>query len=213
MKVFITWSGTRSRAIAKCIRDWLPRVIQSIDPFYSPEHIEKGSAWLAVLMDELAETDVGILCLTPENHTKPWVAFEAGAMNQKVGAGFVPLLFGLDPSSIAGPLANFQGVNFSRSEFLQFLRDLNRRSPSPLNDSVLDDAFDLTWEGLFTEISAVLSSDPSPEQPAPRSQDEIVREILVHVRSMSRRARASDQNMLLSGGRPSLVQFGSVPYH
>jgi hypothetical protein len=42
MKVFISWSGSRSKQIAKILHDWLPIVLQNIEAFMSTEEIEKG---------------------------------------------------------------------------------------------------------------------------------------------------------------------------
>jgi hypothetical protein len=37
MKVFLTWSGTKSKRIAEILRDWLPNVIQALEPWISSE--------------------------------------------------------------------------------------------------------------------------------------------------------------------------------
>jgi hypothetical protein len=44
MKIFLSWSKPRSRAVAEALNDWLKRVIQVVKPFYSPD-IEKGAKW------------------------------------------------------------------------------------------------------------------------------------------------------------------------
>src|SRR5664279_2432056 len=100
MKVFISWSGDASQRVAKALRDWLPQVINAIEPFMSSEDIEKGTRGLAAIASELEATSCGIICLTPKNFQKPWVNFEAGAISRSVGTSHViPFLHGLPNSA------------------------------------------------------------------------------------------------------------------
>jgi hypothetical protein len=82
MKVFISWSGPRSKAAASALRQWLPDVIQFIDPWMSSEDIDAGARWSNEVTNQLAETRCGIICLTKDNQTVPWVLFEVGCPNQ-----------------------------------------------------------------------------------------------------------------------------------
>ncbi len=40
MKVFISWSGDLSLALAGILRQWLPSVIQAAEPYFTPEDID-----------------------------------------------------------------------------------------------------------------------------------------------------------------------------
>src|ERR1051326_1201012 len=82
MKVFISWSGPLSQKLAAMLRVWLPSVIQVVKPYYSPDDINKGTRWAAEISKELEESQVGLLCITPDNLYSPWIMFEAGALSK-----------------------------------------------------------------------------------------------------------------------------------
>ncbi len=49
MKVFLSWSMPRSRAVALAFREWLQMAVQGTRPFMSAEDIDKGTIWLNAL--------------------------------------------------------------------------------------------------------------------------------------------------------------------
>src|ERR1700749_560604 len=67
MKVFISWSGTRSRAVANALHPWLPDVLQQMEPWMSQRDIGAGARWSQELDEQLESTQFGIICVTPEN--------------------------------------------------------------------------------------------------------------------------------------------------
>lgn len=64
MKVFISWSGDLSKRIAIALKEWIPNVLQSAEPYVSSEDIDKGSRWSTDIAKELADSTYGILCVT-----------------------------------------------------------------------------------------------------------------------------------------------------
>ena len=63
MKVFIRWSGERSKAVAEALQEWLRRVVQAVDPWISSE-MTKGVRWSPEIVARLEESKVDIICLT-----------------------------------------------------------------------------------------------------------------------------------------------------
>src|SRR5262245_45225034 len=108
MKVFISWSGERSKSIATELTGWLKMVIQNVEPWMSND-IDPGSRWAGELADALRDAKFAILCLVPENLANPWVLFEGGAVSGAIGKPLVcPYLFGMDYADLSYPLAQFQ---------------------------------------------------------------------------------------------------------
>src|SRR5215470_277883 len=102
MRVFISWSGSRSRALAEVMRGWFPSVLQAVRPYFSPDDVAKGSRWSSEIAKEQEASRVGVLVITPENQEAPWLLFEAGALAKNLERSKVcPVLFGkLEPADV-----------------------------------------------------------------------------------------------------------------
>jgi TIR domain len=117
-KVFISWSGARSRAVAKLLRHYLPRVIQPVDPWLSESDLEKGSQWFSEVMTAMKPCRFAIVCLTPENLLSTWLHWEAGAIAMNFESRICTYLFGaLRFSDVQPPLNQFQHNEGSNTFF------------------------------------------------------------------------------------------------
>jgi len=63
MKIFISWSGDRSRQVAEALREWLQIVIQKAEPWVSTRDMDRGVVWPSELMKQLQEAQFGIACV------------------------------------------------------------------------------------------------------------------------------------------------------
>ena len=116
MKIFLSWSGARSSAVAEAFYYWLKRIIPAVNPFYSRK-MEKGLNWNNELDAELKGTDFGIICLTPDNLKSPWIHYEVGALSKSPGAMIWPFLHGVNPGEVPRPLCNYQHTVARRKMF------------------------------------------------------------------------------------------------
>src|SRR5712692_5288094 len=154
MRVFLSWSGERSGQIAESLKVWLTDVMHVLEPWVSSEDIDKGARWSLQLAQGLQDTSVGIICLTPENLTAPWILFEAGALAKYVESSRVcTYLFHVRPADIDGPLASFQATEANKTDTLRLIRMLNGLLGEQARpDEQLRRAFEKWWP----EFEAVL---------------------------------------------------------
>ncbi len=109
MKIFISWSGERSQALAQAVNDWLKPILHFAEPWLSTSDIQSGDRWGNELAKRLQDTNFGILCVTSDNLNAPWLLFEAGALAKSIDDGrVIPLLLDLEKSDLSGPLTQFQ---------------------------------------------------------------------------------------------------------
>jgi hypothetical protein len=186
MKVFISWSGLRSKAVAETLRTWLKDVMQAVEPWVSRD-IQKGTRWSHTLALELENTNVGVICLTPENLTEPWLLFEAGALSKLLKDTRVcTYLIDVEHSSISGPLAEFQHTSATRDETYQLVRTINAAidEPGRLPDDTLNRAFNRCWP----ELDRRLKTLPALEKTVPtrRTDSDMLREVLEIVRDLAK---------------------------
>jgi hypothetical protein len=93
MKVFISWSGQKSKYVAAKLKSWLPLVLHFIDPWMSEKDIFAGDRWSKELAESLQDTKFGIVVLTGSNRESSWIHFEAGALSKSVDeAKIIPYL-------------------------------------------------------------------------------------------------------------------------
>lgn len=189
MRIFISWSGASSKAVALSLQDWLPNVIQRVSPYVSADSIDAGERWAQSISTELEAANFGILCVTKQNVDAPWVCFEAGALAKQVSDPknrVIPLLLGdMRPSDIpqGSPLLHFQAVGSRESDLAKVINSINSAMDESLPEKKLDAAFEKWWPDLESTLS-VTEEATSSEVKDPR--DEMLAEILELTRSLHR---------------------------
>jgi hypothetical protein len=191
MKVFLSWSGNRSKEVANLLSEWLSCVIQAIRPWISTRDLDRGSLWFGEINDQLKDTTVGIICLTQENKTRPWILFEAGALAKGLSTSRVcTLLIDLEPRDIEDPLAQFNHTLPSKESIHALVKTLNSAlGATGLDMRVLDQVFETYWQQFSDRFKAILEETKSTEPTKPRPKEDMLGEILENTRLMSSRIR------------------------
>ncbi|GAQ54721.1 hypothetical protein a10_04536 [Streptomyces acidiscabies] len=192
MKVFLSWSGERSRQVAEALKSWLPDVIQEVDPWVSTQDIAKGGRGIKEITHELAATDFGIICVTPENEASKWINFEAGSLAKEFEiAHVVPFLIDMKIADLTGPLSQFQAtVGDSREDVRKLIGDMNKSSAGrAVAEERLERAFSRSWSELESALQEVRSAPPREgmRNSVARSDTEMLEEILLLVRKQEYR--------------------------
>jgi hypothetical protein len=179
MNVFLSWSGARSKAVAVALKQWLPKCLQSVDPWMSDSDIDKGSTWLNEIRNALTDaTGQGIFCVTPENRDSRWLNFEAGyiaAMGDD--ARVRTLLIDVQAGEVQPPLGLYQHTDFTRNQVLVLMRSLNKACARPIDDETLLHSFGSVWPSLAAAYEEALKL-PHDEAPAKRGADDTLAEVL-----------------------------------
>ncbi|MFW5794861.1 MAG: toll/interleukin-1 receptor domain-containing protein [Bacillota bacterium] len=187
MKLFISWSGKQSRLVAEELYDWLPKVIQSLEPWISNNDIEAGARWNNDISKALSDSDLGLICLTKDNLESPWLLFEAGALAKSLDDSLVcPYLIDIEPSDIpAGPLAQFQAKRAIKNETEDIVKTINNTlsNEKQLKEKSLCEAFEKWWPDLEKNLKNL--SENEPNEPL-RTSEEMISEVLNIVRSIKR---------------------------
>lgn len=195
MKVFLSWSGERSRQVAELLDDWLQCVIQAVTPWMSSKDIDRGALWFSEITDQLANTCLGIICLTKENKTKPWILFEAGALAKGISSNRVcTLLIDLKPEEVKNPLAQFNHSKPNKIGIWELVRTINLiLKEEALKESILEKVFNTYWEQFDIRFKEILKNTPDNEEVETRSENDILLEVLSSIRSMDRRMRRIEE--------------------
>jgi hypothetical protein len=107
------------------------------------------------LAETLRDTSCGVICVTRENVESPWLNFEAGALSKTLSDVQVfPLLLDVEPSALAGPLAQFQATSCVRNDILKLVRSIATASRHlRLDEPSLIRDFDSCWSRLDSALN------------------------------------------------------------
>ena len=164
MRVFIAWSGSRSKAIAEILRRWVHKALPSSEPYMSTIDSLPGRDWLADVAQHLDGTNVGIMCYTRENLRSEWMLFEAGAIAKEVeNHRLIPFLFDdLSPEHLPEPLRKYTASKVDRTGFKDVIEAIFQCT----NGSMADDTqklIDTHWPVLELQLQAIpLAAITSP---------------------------------------------------
>lgn len=177
--VFISWSGPRSKSAAEILKQWLPLVVPTANPWMSATDIDKGTRWRDEVAAALDSTKAGIICLTPENLAAEWLLFEAGALSKTRDAKtriWTYLLAGLKPQHVRDPLALFQATTAEKEDTRKLVHSINTTLDASVPESRVNHLFDKLWPDLEKELVAIPT--PSGAAPPERAPEEMLAEIL-----------------------------------
>lgn len=191
MKVFLSWSGERSKAVAELLNEWLCCVIQAARPWVSTRDLDRGSLWFSEINDQLKDTSVGIICLTQENRVRPWILFEAGALAKGLSTARVcTLLIDLEPKDVEDPLAQFNHTYPTEESMFNLVRTLNTAlGVNGLDPRVLEQVFETYWPQFDKKFKDIVKNIKDISSAKPRAKDDLLGEILENTRLLNNRIR------------------------
>lgn len=165
MKLFISFSGERSKAVATALKTWIKVTFADIEPWMSHD-IGKGTRWSKELEDALRESCGGIVCLTPENLDSQWLVYEAGWLRGSSRCAFVApfLTCGLERSQVLEPLAALQYACSTKDDTKKLFHQLNSMAVSRgveclMDPRALDERFEAIWGNLESQLRTIEAID------------------------------------------------------
>jgi hypothetical protein len=190
VKVFLSWSGGRSKSTAEALGNWVARVIQAVEPWIS-SGIEKGARWQSEIAERLEDAKVGIVCLTSSNLGAPWILFEAGALSKTKGSYVCTFLLDVSPAGIEPPLGQFQHTVFTRTDVFKLVETINAAVAAAgersLSEPNLVAVFDTFWPQLEEQLNKSRNQDEG--EVVTRSERGLLEEVLEILRAQEQRAQ------------------------
>jgi hypothetical protein len=199
MRVFVSWSGDTSKAVASTLKNWLHYVFPRLNVWMSEQDIQAGTNWGHELGKALGECKVGIVCVTPDSMSSRWLAFESGALSAAVeGSRVIPYRFQLRSTDISPPLSQFQGVDANEDGTYNLIRSINDAFGKDWysEEADLRTVFQIWWPRLKEDLEKV----PSTKSAEVRTDRELLEEIL----DLARKERIRDLDAIL-------VQLFAIP--
>lgn len=213
MKVFLSWSGTKSKLYAEVFNKYISIIIPGIETFMSSEEIEKGMRWGEKIAKELHSTDYGILFVTDENISSPWLNFEAGALSKSIDVGRVaPLLIDAKIDELAGkPVSQFQASLFDKEELKKLITSI-AKTGSTTKLEIVSQYFEKFWPDIESDIEEKITLESGlKKSPEPSALEKTLNEMSNLIKRQN--SIISNPERLLPAAHigKSISRFGDVP--
>ncbi len=200
MKVFLSWSGERSRQAAEVFEDYLPKIFPNCEVFHSPE-IEKGAEWFSEIMEGLRESNVGVIFLTKENISSDWVLFETGAMAIGLGdeeSRACPFLLDYKTTDVSGPIAELELTENSKEDIRRLIETINNFSKSGYSSQDLEEVFETWWPKIEEGLNSIEEMTDEERDEEERDSHEMLEEVLRRVRNLDKSSAEEEGDALVS---------------
>lgn len=126
-KVFLSWSGKNEKEIALLIKAMLETYYE-VSVFVSDEDIggqERG--WRDSIIENIKKSGYGVVCISPLNKNRPWLLYEAGALEGHLKFKNVSILsLGLPHDLVPSPLKGKQVRVLDKKGYEAFLNDFTK---------------------------------------------------------------------------------------
>lgn len=190
MKAFLSWSGQKSHKMALAFSEWIPCVIQAVEPWVSSKDIDRGSIWFTEIFDHLNDTNLGIVFVTRENQNKPWLLFESGALSKGLTENRVcTVLVDLNVRDIeaSSPLSHLNHTTVDKDSVLKLIKTINKKlDDNQVKETHLERSFNALWSELETKIQSILDEDPVQEENI-RQDEDVLNDILDNVLTINKK--------------------------
>ena len=157
VRVFLSWHpGCRaSAALAEELLGLLMMAFRMHVKVFKSSEIKGGEGWSASLRAELQAAQCAVLCLTPSAVQQPWIVFEAGAIGVREGTLVVPMLYGLTPENLPGPLKGFQALAAEEKQgWVKLIDTIRDKVPRDVDDQQMWlETLDLRWAKISNRLT------------------------------------------------------------
>jgi hypothetical protein len=160
VKIFVSWSKELSKDVAKLLKEWLPKVIQSVEVFISTEII-KGVLWSDEIQKQLNGTKMGILCVTERNKNEPWLLFEAGGISMYSRKVCTLLIDLSSEDMVLSPLHLFNATKIDKSDMYLLIKTINEEAETSLSENRLEDSFNTHWDEFEKKFDEIILKNKS----------------------------------------------------
>jgi hypothetical protein len=119
--------------------------------------------------------------------------FESGAISSTLEKARVcPIIFGMEPTDLQGPLAQFQITRFVKDDIWKLFKTINSlATESKLDEAVAESVFNKWWPDLESALTVVLEGHIARPDREIRSDRELIEEILLLTRGQAEKEKAN----------------------